>query len=94
MRYKHYVSIQEFAEFLQFEIFVHTCINPAIIMTSCEHTQSSAYEEDLRWCIVWQKEGLGCSNEMIAANLNIIFVITHMCASTPKSAQQEVRKSL
>ena len=39
---------------------------------SCEHTRSSAYGEDLHLRIVWQKEGLGYSNEMVAAaNLNI-----------------------
>ena len=37
-------------------------------MTSCE---SSVYSEDLRWRIVWQREGLGYSYKAIARNLNI-----------------------
>ena len=41
------------------------------IMTSCEHSRSSAYEKDLRWRIIWQKEGLQLSDDTIASNLNI-----------------------
>lgn len=33
--------------------------------------RSSAYEEDLRWRIIWQKEGLGLTSERIAHNLNV-----------------------
>jgi len=40
-------------------------------MTSCEHSRSSAYDKNLRWHIVWQKEGLGLSDDTIASNLNI-----------------------
>ena len=39
--------------------------------TSCESKRSSAYSEDLRWRIVYQREGLGLSYERIAANLSI-----------------------
>lgn len=40
-------------------------------MASCESKRPSAYGEDLRWRIVWQKEALGYSAEVIANNLNI-----------------------
>ena len=40
-------------------------------MTSCEPFRSSAYQDDLRWRIVWQREGLGLSCQEIAGNLNI-----------------------
>ena len=40
-------------------------------MTSCEPHRSSAYSEDLRWRIVWQREALGVSCSEIATNLNI-----------------------
>ena len=64
-------------------------------MTSCERTQSSAYREDFRWRIVWQKEGLKYSNKMISANLNIrrflinskLYTCTY--ATAPKSVQQQ-----
>lgn len=40
-------------------------------MTSCESRRSSAYSEDLRWRIVWQREGLGYTYKQIATNLNV-----------------------
>jgi len=40
-------------------------------MASCEQTRSSAYGEDLRWRIIWQREGLGYSADTIATNLNV-----------------------
>ena len=40
-------------------------------MTSWEPLRSSAYQDDLRWRIVWQREGLGLSRREIAGNLNI-----------------------
>ena len=40
-------------------------------MASCESNRSSAYGEDLRWRIIWQKEALGYSDVVIARNLNI-----------------------
>ena len=40
-------------------------------MASCESKRSSAYGEELRWRIVWQKEALGYSDTVIAQNLNI-----------------------
>lgn len=39
--------------------------------TSCEPTRSSAYSEDLRWCIVYQKEGMGLSYTEVAKNLSV-----------------------
>ena len=40
-------------------------------MASCEPHRSSAYSEDMRWRIVWQKYALGCTNAGIATNLNV-----------------------
>ena len=40
-------------------------------MASCESARSAAYDEDLRWHVVWQKEGLGLNDDRIASNLNI-----------------------
>lgn len=39
--------------------------------TTCEPSRTSAYDEDLRWRIVWQSEILEYSQEVIAQNLNI-----------------------
>ena len=38
---------------------------------SCEPTRSSAYSEDLRWRIVYQKEGMGLSYTEVAKNLSV-----------------------
>jgi len=40
-------------------------------MASCESNRPSAYDEDLHWRIVWQKEALGYSYEKVVDNLNI-----------------------
>ena len=37
--------------------------------TSCESSRSSAYSEDLRWRMVYQKEGMGLSYTEVAKNL-------------------------
>ena len=39
--------------------------------TSCEPTRSSAYSEELRWRIVYQKEGMGLSYTEVAKNLSV-----------------------
>ena len=39
--------------------------------TSCESKRSSAYSEDLRWRMVYQKEGMGLSYSVVAKNLNV-----------------------
>ena len=39
--------------------------------TSCEPGRCTAYDEDLRWRVVYQRYGLSLSFEKIAANLNI-----------------------
>ncbi len=39
------------------------------IKTSCESKRSSAYSEDLRWCMVYQSIGLRLSYDDIAKNL-------------------------
>lgn len=38
-------------------------------MTSCEPKRCSAYSDDLRWRIVWQRVGLDCTYEAVARNL-------------------------
>ena len=38
---------------------------------SCETKQSSAYGDDLRWRMVWQREVLGHGYQIIAQNLNV-----------------------
>ena len=43
----------------------------AAVSSSCEQKRSSAYFEDLRWRIVYQREGLGLTFAEIATNLNI-----------------------
>lgn len=42
-----------------------------LIMTSCEKSRSSAYSEDLRWRIIWQRHGLGYTCQEVAKNLSI-----------------------
>jgi len=38
---------------------------------SCESSRTSAYAEDLRWRMVWQREGLGLTLKQISSNLNV-----------------------
>ena len=38
-------------------------------MSSCEPRRTSAYSDDLRWRMVWQRDGLGCTYDGIARNL-------------------------
>ena len=40
-------------------------------MTSIEKYRSSAYSDDLRWRIIWQREGLRYSCQQIADNLHV-----------------------
>ena len=40
-------------------------------MASCEHSRTRAYDEDLRWRIVYQHYALEYSNVCIADNMNI-----------------------
>ena len=40
-------------------------------MTSCEPHRTRAYDNDLRWRIIWQTEGLQYSTQQVAKNLNI-----------------------
>ena len=39
-------------------------------MASCEHSRTSAYDEDVRWRIVYQHYALEYSNVRIADNMN------------------------
>ena len=40
-------------------------------MASCEPRRCSAYNDDLRWRVVWQRRTLGCSHDAIATNPNV-----------------------
>ena len=40
-------------------------------MASCEPGRTSAYSEDLRWRMVWQRDGLGYTYSTIAGNLGV-----------------------
>ena len=40
-------------------------------MTSCEPKRTKAYSEDLRWRMVWQREGLHYTYEDIGSNLGV-----------------------
>ena len=41
------------------------------MMASCEPGRTSAYSEDLRWRMVWHREALGCTYQVIAQNLGV-----------------------
>ena len=38
---------------------------------SCDPKRTSAYSEDIRWRIIWQREVLGLKMEKVAQNLNL-----------------------
>ena len=40
-------------------------------MASCEPHRSSAYSDDMRWRIIWQRHALRCTRNAIATNLNV-----------------------
>ena len=40
-------------------------------MASCEPHRSSAYSDDIRWHISWQRHALGFTHDAIATNLNV-----------------------
>ena len=42
-----------------------------LTMTSCEPHRSSAYSDDIRWRIVWQRHALGRTHQSIATNVNV-----------------------
>ena len=70
--------------------------------TSCEKGRSSAYSEDIRWRIVWQREALQLPVEIIAKNLCIdkstvrriltIFHITGNVSKKPYPKNRAFRK--
>jgi len=71
-------------------------------MALCEHMRTSAYGEDLRWRIIWQKEGLGLNNDGIAHNLNVdkstvhrtlqLFLSTGTVSKSPYPKHKTARK--
>ena len=44
---------------------------PAVGMASCELLRCSAYSEDLRWRMVWQRQALGYTYQKVAENLGV-----------------------
>ena len=72
-----------------------------VTMASCEPRRSSAYSDDMRWRIVWQRHALGCTHT-IATNLNIdvstvrrtldIFSATGTVSKKPYPADRAFRK--
>lgn len=40
-------------------------------MTSCESERRAAYSDELRWRMVWQREGCGFTLDQVASNLNV-----------------------
>ena len=40
-------------------------------MATCQPKRTSAYEDDLRWRMVWQRDGEGFTLEQVARNLNV-----------------------
>ena len=38
---------------------------------SCEPGRTSAYSEDLRWRMVWQREAIGLPRSVVASNLGV-----------------------
>ena len=49
----------------------HKNLNAMRAMASAESYRCSAYQDDLRWRMVYQREALGYTYQMIAANLNV-----------------------
>ena len=39
--------------------------------SSCEPRRTSAYSNDLRWRIIWQRDGLGLTLDQVSTNLSI-----------------------
>ena len=56
-------------------VFAHALIfekfSGIMASSSCEHSRSSPYSEDIRWRIIWQKLALDHKCPEIAQNLNI-----------------------
>ena len=44
-------------------------MNHHVLKMSCERSRCSAYSEDIRWRIVWQKLALGLDNKLFSSNL-------------------------
>ena len=42
-----------------------------MVAMSCESKRASAYSEDLCWCMVYQREGMGLSYTEVAKNLSV-----------------------
>ena len=49
----------------------HCALLRILKMTSCEKRSSSAYSEDIRWRVIWQRHGLGRKCNEVAENLSI-----------------------
>ena len=67
---------------------------------SCQSGRTKAYNEDLRWRIVWQGEALGYTQEKIAENLNVdrstvsrILTLFHCSGEVSKKVYPKERAS-
>ena len=65
--------ILAFSKFLQRLQFYRVCCQGQLFreICSCEPYRTKAYEEEMRWRIVWQTEGLGYTQSQAAKNLCI-----------------------
>ena len=50
--------------------------------SSCEPMQTSAYSEDIRWRMVWQREVQGLTLEQVACNLSVDVSTVHRIVKT------------
>ena len=67
-------------------------------MYSCEQSRTKAYNEDLRWRMVWQRKAMGKSIQEIAKNLCVdqttvyrILRIFHLSGSVDKKSYPKER---
>ena len=67
---KHLARSRIRAKF-KFESRATGVVGRLMAATSCERDRTSPYAEDLRWRMVWQREGLGLTLQQISNNLNV-----------------------
>ena len=75
---------------------------PLLVQAACETSRSSAYSEDLRWRIVWQREAMNLSVREVAGNLCVdpstvsrmttLFRTTGNVAKKPYPSERASRK--
>jgi len=75
-------------------------VTMATTRSSCETSRGSAYSEDLRWRIVWQREAMNLSVREVAGNLcvdpstvsRITLFRTRNIAKKPYPSERAARK--